>query len=182
MAELETARLRLRPFKLDDVDAFYQAITCDPDVMRYLPGGVPRSPERTAEMIQNYMKHWQQRGFGVWAVLHKADDKLIGHCGVQTLVETNENELIYAVAKPYWGQGLISEGAHACLRCGFEEFGFDRIVAVAVAENTASRRVMVKIGMTYEKMASVYGTVLPYYAIQREQFDPGEAPYRVTLP
>ncbi len=179
MFSVETARLLLRPFTLDDADAYYEAVFCDPDVMRYLPGGEPRPRERVEGTIRWDVDHWEQHGFGLWAVIHKADNKLIGHCGLQVIPDSTEVEVAYALAKSYWGGGLASEGAHASLRFGFEELGLDRIVAVAVAENTASRRVMGKIGMIYEKIAQVYGTELPYYAISREQFQPGDAVYKV---
>ena len=175
--ELETARLRLRQFTLDDIDAYYQAIFSDPDVMRYLPGGVPRPKERTEITIRSDQNHWQQHSFGLWAVIYKPEETLIGHCGLMTMPETSEIEVAYALAKPFWGMGLATEAAHASLRFGFETVGLDRIVAVAVSENTASQQVMVKIGMVYEKIAQVYGTELPYYTITRTIFRPGNAPW-----
>jgi RimJ/RimL family protein N-acetyltransferase len=177
---VETARLRLRDFSLNDIDVYYEAIISDGDVMRYLP---PREacPKDVAErFIRHFRDHWQKRGFGMWAVIHKADDKLIGHCGLNTIPDSTEIEVAYALAKPYWGQGLASEGAHASLRYGFERVGLDRIVAVAIAENTASRKVMTKIGMTYEGVKPVYGSELPYYVMTRAQFQPGDAAYTVS--
>jgi ribosomal-protein-alanine N-acetyltransferase len=179
MAEIETARLRLRPFTLDDIDSYYRAVVSDPDVMRYLPGRVPRPYERTEPMIRFYMEHQAQHGFAFWAVIHQAEDRLIGHAGLQYIPNTPEIEVGYALASAYWGQGLAPEAAHAALRYGFETLGLDRIVAVAVPENAASQRVMLKIGMRYEKIAQVYGTDLPCYAIERDAFQPGDAPYVV---
>lgn len=177
--KIETARLIMCPFILDDETAYYQAVLSDPDVMRYLPSGVPLPPERTLPILQRFMDYWTLHGFGLWAVVHKADAKLIGHCGLQFIPDTTDVEVAYALAKAYWGIGLAPEAAQAALRYGFEQLKLDQIVAVAMPENAASQRVMVKIGMKYQKIAHVYGTELPYYTIKNEDFQPGDAPYIV---
>jgi RimJ/RimL family protein N-acetyltransferase len=97
MPTIDTDRLRLRPFVLGDVDAYHQAITADPDVMRYLPGGVPRPRERAADMLRRFMGHWAQHGMGLWAVEHEG--ALIGHCGLQMVPDTTQVEVAYALAR-----------------------------------------------------------------------------------
>jgi RimJ/RimL family protein N-acetyltransferase len=175
--EIETARLRLRPFTLDDADAYYQVLMCDPDVQRYLPGGQPLPRDHAEPIMRRFQDHWDQRGFGGWAVIHKADHRLIGQCGLQCLPGTTEVEVFYALAKAYWGQGVAPEAAHAALRYGFETLNFDRIVAVFVPDNHASERVMIKIGMTYQGIKHAYETDLPFYSISHAEFQPGDAPY-----
>jgi ribosomal-protein-alanine N-acetyltransferase len=64
--------------------------------------------------------------------------------------------------KPYWGKGLATEGSHTSLRYGFEIVKLERIVAIAKPENIASRRVMEKVGMKYEKNAHFYNTDVVY--------------------
>jgi RimJ/RimL family protein N-acetyltransferase len=181
MVVVETARLRLRPFTLDDVDAYYAAVYGDPDVMRYLPGGVPRSRERTQQIVEFFMHHREQNGFAPWAVIHKADNRLIGECGLNTVFDSRprEIEVLYALAKPYWGQGFATEGARASLRFGFEEVDLQRIIGLAMPENTASRRVMEKLGMRYEGIKKYYGMKLATYTITREAFRWDGSPYRV---
>jgi ribosomal-protein-alanine N-acetyltransferase len=177
---IETARLRLRHFSLDDIDAYYEAIISDGDVMRYLPAGEARPKDYAERFIRHFLDHWAKYGFGMWAVILKADTTFIGHCGLNTIPNSTEIEVAYALAKPYWGQGLASEGARAALRYGFETVGLEQIVAVAIPENIASRKVMTKIGMTYEGIKPVYDTELPYYTLRREQFQPGDAPYKIS--
>jgi RimJ/RimL family protein N-acetyltransferase len=142
MPEIETARLRLRLFRLDDLDDYYTAIRRDPDVMRFLPGGQPQSRERTEQVIGKSIDYWQDHDFGGFAVIHKADGKLIGQCGLHVIPGQTDVELFYALAKPYWGQGLAAEAGHACLRYGFETVGLARIVAVFAPGNMRSERVM----------------------------------------
>ena len=179
MPEIETARLRLRPFVLDDLDAYYAAIRRDPDVMRFLPGGQPQPRERAEQVIRRFIDAWRDQHFGGFAVIHQADGKLIGQCGLEIIPNQTDVELFYAFAKPYWGQGYAAEAGRACLRYGFESAGLDRIFAMFVPGNTASERVMIKLGMKSIGLRPAYGSALPCYAITRDEFQPGDAPYRL---
>lgn len=168
---LETERLILRRFTLDDLDELVR-LRVDPEVGRYLG---EQSREKVEQRLRFYISHYEPHGFGVWAVILKDTGRMIGWCGLMFLEETPEVEVGYGVAREYWGQGLMTEAARACLRYGFETAGLERIVAVAMPENLASRRVMEKLGMRYEKMAHHYGHELVYYAIGRDEFKANDA-------
>lgn len=156
----------MRRFTPDDLDELV-ALRTDPEVRRYLGD---QSRERVEQRLQYYISHYEPHGFGVWAVILKETGQMIGWCGLMFLDETPEVEVGYGVAREYWGKGLMTEAAHACLRYGFEKVGLERIVAVAMPENQASRRIMEKLGMRYEKMVHHYGHDLVYYAIGRDEF------------
>ncbi len=181
MPEIETARLRLRLFSLDDLPDYYRAIRSDPDVMRFLPGGQPQPLERAEQVIRFFIDYWRDHDFGGFAVVHKADGRLIGQCGLQIIPGQTDVELYYALARSYWGQGYASEAGHACLRYGFETAGLDRIFAMFVPGNTTSERVMIKLGMKSVGLRPAYETSLPCYAITREEFQAGDAPYRLVI-
>jgi ribosomal-protein-alanine N-acetyltransferase len=170
---IETERLILRRFTPDDLDELV-GLRADPQVMRYIGD---QSREKVSQRLQYYISHYEPHGFGMWAVVDKNTGKMIGWCGLIYLDETPEVEIGYGVARDYWGRGLMTEAARACLRYGFESVGLERIVAVAMPENTASRRIMEKLGMRYEKMAHHYGHDLVYYAIGRDEFRAGESFY-----
>jgi RimJ/RimL family protein N-acetyltransferase len=163
---LETRRLLLRKFTMDDLDEL-AALRSDPLVMKYIGA---QSREKVKERLCYYISLYEPHGFGMWGVMHKAEAKLIGWCGLMFLEETPEVEVGYGIARAYWGQGLMSEAASASLRFGFEQLGLERIVAVAMPENTASRRIMEKLGMKYEKNIFHYGFDCVYYAITRDEF------------
>lgn len=160
----------MRRFTLDDLDELVR-LRADPEVMRYI-GDQPR--ERVAQRLQYYISHYESHGLGMWAVIHKQAGAMIGWCGLIFLDETPEVEVGYGVSRDYWGQGLMTEAARASLRYGFETIGLERIVAVAMPENTGSRRIMEKLGMRYEKMAHHYGHDLVYYALGRDEFQAGD--------
>jgi ribosomal-protein-alanine N-acetyltransferase len=170
---LETERLFLRRFTLDDVEELVR-LRADPEVMRYIG---EQSREKVEQRLQYYISHYEPHGFGMWAVVLKQTGAMIGWCGLIFLDETPEVEVGYGVARDYWGQGLMTEAAHATLRYGFETICLERIVAVAMPENTASRRIMEKLGMRYEKMVHHYGHDLVYYAVARDEFKAGESFY-----
>lgn len=155
MISLETPRLRLRPFTLDDTPAYHQAVYGDADVMRYLPGGAPRPFERMTDIIGWMNSHWETQKLGGLAVIDKTSDTLIGHAGLSPLHEGGV-EIFYALAKPYWGKGLTTEAARSIAGYAFSGAGLETLLALAVPENTASRRVMEKIGMTFQGLTTKY--------------------------
>ncbi|MEG4580856.1 GNAT family N-acetyltransferase [Microcoleus sp. MON1_C5] len=167
MQEIETARLYLRQFTPDDLDDLYR-IYSDPEIMKYLSG--VRTREATEIAIYTMLKRWEENNFGMWAVVHKIDGKMIGRCGLCFLDGTSEVELGYALDKVYWNQGLATEASLASLNYGFEILKLDRIVAIARPENIASQRVIQKVGMKYEKNAHYYETDVVYYSISRQSY------------
>lgn len=180
MPEIETARLRLRPFSPDDLDNLYQRVYSDPAVMRFLPGGVPRSREETAAVLESFINHWEEHGFGVWAVWLREGGDFIGQCGLQFIPHTDVVELLYAFGPEYWGNGYATEATHASLRYGFEEHHLGWVVALSHPDNFASRRVMLKIGMRFgETTNRYYDTELVTYFIPRGGFDPASHHYEL---
>lgn len=167
MPEIETSRLRQRMFTPDDLDAL-ATVTGDPEVMQYLGTSGARSREKTKTTIDAILRHWNEHGFGIWALEHKADQRVIGWCGLQILEKTPEIEVAYLLAKEYWNQGLATEAARAAIEYGFRELNLKRIVAIARPENVGSYRVMEKIGMKYERDAHYYNVDVVYYAIERD--------------
>lgn len=179
MPKIETARLLLRPYTLKDWDEL-AAILSDPEVMKYSPRGpIPQEKvkEVTLEILQSFFAHWQKHSFGVWAVVEKATLRLIGHCGLNYLPNSSEVEVLYRLDRTYWHQGIATEATKASLRYGFEEAKLDRIVAITAPEHTASRRVMEKAGLKYEKNARFYNLDVVYYALDRSDWQPDNSLY-----
>ncbi len=168
MHQLETDRLQLRQFRYEDVDRAAD-IFSNPHVMRYVSSGV-QTKEQTKTRIELFLKGWEERGFGIWAIVHKQTDQLMGRGGLVYLDGTPEVELGYLLDQPYWNQGFATEFSCAALRFGFEQINLDRIVAIAQPANIASQRVMQKVGMTFEKTAHYYKTDVVYYAISKHEF------------
>ena len=169
MPNLETARLILRPFVQSDLDALAE-IFGDHRVMRYLPAGQGISRERTQVALSRYIESWETRGHGLNAVIEKTNQKLIGHCGLVRLEYTEEIELAYGYAHSHWGQGYATEAARATVAFGFDLLGLKQIVAIVVPENTASQRVLEKLGMQYVRQASFYNLNVRYFRLTQAEY------------
>ena len=154
MFKIETSRLRLRHFSLDDLDDLFR-IYSNPEVMRYV--GSARTKDETQAALVSMIKHWEH-GFGMWATIYKDSAKLIGRCGLCFLDNTPEVELGYTLDKPFWNMGLATEASLVSLKYGFEQVGLERIVAIDKPKNIASQRLMQLVGMKYENIAHYYNT------------------------
>ncbi len=147
---LETERLRLRPFTLDDEAAVF-ALVSDPEVARFVRFEAHRTPAETRaflELVERYYRRGEPFG---WAIARREDDRLIGSCGfVSRAGERKSAEIGYWLGKPYWGKGYAAEAAQALVRFGFEQMGLERVEAKCFLENRSGRRVIEKLGMKLE--------------------------------
>jgi ribosomal-protein-alanine N-acetyltransferase len=168
---VETSRLLLRPMSLGDLDALFSLFS-DPDIIKYLAPTKPMDRDEVEAALQSIIAHWERHGFGRLAVIHKDDGKVIGYSGLRMLEGTPE--VIYTVAKQYWGAGLATEAAKASLRFGFENLGFERIVAIAKPENLASRHILEKIGLQFQGESNYYGHTMAFYELARCHYRPDE--------
>ena len=156
---IETDRPQLCPFQLSDVTAYSELIYSNPDVMRYL-GASGTVPDRPLEAAQNTIiklnSVWENQSFGGWAMEERNSGAFMGHAGLGFIGDTNVIEIAYALGKPFWGKGYATEIARVVLRYGFETAELDEIVGVAFEQNTASLRVLEKIGMRKIGLTDMY--------------------------
>jgi RimJ/RimL family protein N-acetyltransferase len=172
--EIETSRLRLRPVTMDDLDVLH-AIWSDPDVARYLWDGAEVSRELAATVLSSLVRTFRDRDLPNWTAIRAGEPA--GYCGLRPLEGTEEIEVVYSIARPFWGRGLATEAVRATLRYAFEEWELERVVGVANVENVASRRVLEKLGMRHERTARYQGELEAWYAVSREEFSPGGEVY-----
>lgn len=148
---IETPRLRLRDWREADVAPFVRH-TNTPAVMRWL-GGV-RPVYALESIVRDRLMVWQaERGFTFWAVERRADEALLGFCGIKLADSPGStvagwHEIGWRLREDAWGQGYAREAATATLDHGFAVIGAPRIVALTVAGNTASWGLMKRLGMT----------------------------------
>ncbi|NWA26658.1 GNAT family N-acetyltransferase [Pseudomonas gingeri] len=149
--ELESARLRLRQWRDEDLPEFAR-MCADPQVMRYLPTVLDRL--QSAALIGRIRGHFAEYGFGLWALERKDTGAFIGLTGLMQVnfdaAFTPAVEIGWRLAREHWGLGYASEAAWTALRCGFERLSLDEVVAFTNESNTASQKVMQAIGMHYD--------------------------------
>jgi ribosomal-protein-alanine N-acetyltransferase len=176
---IETERLLLRPVAPEDLEEWTARIFADPEVVRFVPSSTTDPHERARRMYAFIARMWAERGYGEWLVTDKADGQLIGHCGLLHVGETGETEIDYALARPYWGRGIATEAAFACLRFGFAETPLEQVIGLVVPEHIASRRVLEHVGFTYQGDARYFGHMLAYHTLQRSDFRPAASLYQL---
>lgn len=92
------------------------------------------------------------RGYGTMAITEKKNlVPVVGWCGVKPLENTDDIEIVYGLAKRFWGKGYATESARTMMARAFEALNVNRIVALVYPANYASIRVLEKLGMTYDK-------------------------------
>ena len=156
---LESARLRLRPFRAADVDA-QAAMMADEEVMRHI-GGKPLSREEAWRKLLCGHALWDLLGYGYWAVERRADGRMIGQLGFadfkRDMAPGIEGlpEMGWLFASEAFGQGYASEAAAAALAWADASLGAAEIVAIIDSTNAASIRVAEKAGFS-ERQDAVY--------------------------
>lgn len=170
MNGLVTPRTLLRRWQEDDLDAF-AAICAEPEVMRWIGDGRVLDRAGTAERLDAFRRHWEEHGFGLFALVLRQTGELAGFTGLA--VPTFLPEILPAVeigwrlGQQHWGQGLATEAARAVVRHARDDLGLERLVSIHQVGNDASSRVMLKLGMhlDHETVRPASGRPLRVYAM-----------------
>jgi RimJ/RimL family protein N-acetyltransferase len=148
--ELRTDRLRLRGWLPTD-RAPFAALNADPRVMEHFASVLSR--EESDALASRIEAHFEQHGFGLWAVEISNVTSFAGFIGLSVpRFEAHFTpcvEIGWRLATQYWGLGYATEGARAALALGFETLRLEELVSFTVPGNLRSRRVMEKIGMVH---------------------------------
>ena len=157
---LETERLILRPFRLEDAESCVRNWAADPEVYRYIS-----QEAQTAKDVYDWLSTADEAYASpetyYWAIVEKSKGEVIGEIFVDDFGSRNRwCELDWKIGRPFWGKGYATEAASAVLRYSRDRVGFHRIQAKCCVENRASERVMHKLGMTKE------GVLREYFQVQ----------------
>jgi len=150
---VETERMvceRLRPAHASEM----VLLLSDPRVARTLfPSSPQLSESEVLASLDQKLEHWTRHGFGLWVLRDRASGEMVGRGGLQhtTVAGLDEVEVGWAIVPERWGHGLATELARASVRVAFDDLGLDEIVAFSLPDNLASRRVMEKAGLHYER-------------------------------
>jgi len=167
---LVTERLRLRPFRLSDIDD-YAAMNADPEVVRYLSGGGGTwERERSWRHMAFLIGHWQLAGSGMWAGEQKETGTFVGMTGFADPEGWAGFELAWTLARRWWGRGYATEGAQAALNYAFTALNKDRVISLIHPANQASIRVAERLGETLQGHSDLRGADYLVYGINRESY------------
>ncbi len=149
---IETPRLLLRPVTRDDAEAIY-SYASNPNVSKYTLWEPHQTVQDSLKFIEDYIFHYYSKEVPEpWGMaLKTVPERLIGTIGCfWTFQHSRAMEIAYALAEDHWGKGFVAEAANEVLEYCFTKYNLKRIQARCKVENTASARVMEKIGMTHE--------------------------------
>lgn len=143
---IRTDRLLLRRWR-DSDRAPFAAMNGDPAVMEHMQGLM--SAEASDAFLERIERHWDEHGWGLWAVEVRGVELFVGYVGLwpADYVANGVVEVGWRLARAHWGNGYATEGAAEALRFGFTDVGLDEIVSFTVPQNVRSRRVMERIGL-----------------------------------
>ncbi|MAR01060.1 MAG: GNAT family N-acetyltransferase [Oceanospirillaceae bacterium] len=145
----ETPRLLLRQWQLSDREPLAN-MSADTEVMKFFPAVMSR--EESDAMADRLEAMIAENGYGPWAVELKETGEFIGFVGLFSSAPefpvTPSIQILWRLARPFWGYGYASEAANAALATGFNELGVNEIVACAALGNNASASVMARLGFT----------------------------------
>jgi ribosomal-protein-alanine N-acetyltransferase len=185
---IESARLVLRRIAADDL-SFFTRIHAIADVVRYTGHGRPRSAEETQAWLQSTLASYDELELGQLAVVRKADDVLLGRCGMSDLVIEAEpasgtiprawfgraqaparlpliyeRELGYTFDVAHWGSGYATEAAQCVFAYAHDSLGLERVVSVIDGANARSLKIAERSRLRREGEIDVLGRILIVHA------------------
>lgn len=169
LERFQTVRLRAERLSAAHLPQLRQ-MDRHPQVMTYLGGA--RDDAGLEAYLERNLAHWDRFGYGVW-VLHSVEGNAFAGRAVLRHVDvdgSDEVEVGYGFLPEFWGKGLATEITHACLGIARDEVGLGSVVALTALGNAASRRVLEKAGLRFERQVQ---HVIGPHALYRIDFGSG---------
>lgn len=162
---IETQRLTIREFTQDDFDDF-ASLVADPEVMRFSLKGPLDQQEAKKYFQSRILAHYQENGFGLWALVLKEEKTLIGFAGLitQEIEGKKKIELAYRLLPTYWGRGLASEAANAISEYAFTKLQLKDLISIIDTANHRSLLLAKRLGMNSLKKTQFHGFEVFVYA------------------
>lgn len=161
----ETERLIIR--EIEETDAsFINELLNSPGFLKYIGDRGVRSDDDSRVFIRDrYRKSYTDNGYGLYAVLLKSDGKLVGMCGFVRRDTLPGPDLGFAFLPEFEGKGYGHESAIAVMKYGREALGFDRVLAITTLDNSASIRLLEKLGFSFlERSTGADGETLNVFS------------------
>jgi ribosomal-protein-alanine N-acetyltransferase len=164
--ELRTARCTLRPVASGDLARLHEMWT-SPGVRRFLWDDeiIPESQARLA--LEQSERLFRERAHGLWGVWLPDSRELIGFAGLWPFRDPPDLELVYGLGESHWGRGYATEAADAVLAYCFDVLDMPAVRASTDVGNTASIRVLDRLGFRFERRATVGGLDTVFYELTR---------------
>ena len=147
---LETNRLLLRKFKIEDAEDMYNNWASDREVTKYLSWKTHSNIEETKEILKSWIENYSKNDFYQWAIILKENNQAIGSIGADKNDSIEMVNIGYCISRKYWDKGITSEAFERIIKFFFEEVKLNRIESCHNEKNIYSGRVMLKCGLKKE--------------------------------
>ena len=149
--KVETCRLVLRPFMMEDAEAMYRNWASDEQVTQYLTWPAHGSVEISRMVLSDWVSHYGEENYYQWAIVPKDLGQPIGSiAAVHMNDRIGKVEIGYCIGRPWWHCGIMTEALNAVIDYFLNKVGANRVEACHDPRNPHSGAVMAKCGMTYE--------------------------------
>lgn len=147
--KIETERLRLRKPELSDL-LFFTRLYGNAEVMNHIPpNGRPATVDEARDRLNCLVAHWEKHRYGMFVVCLKETAKPVGYCGLRSF--ENQIELGYIIDQPYWGIGIASEAARACVQYAVTVLNSERLISITHPDNAGSQKILTHLGFKREQ-------------------------------
>lgn len=167
--ELSSERFFLCPIEAAEVIILHRLWT-DKPVRRFLWDGKVVPLKQTEEIVEKNSRLFEESGFGIWGIYERNSQQLLGFTGYWYFRTPPSLELLFGVSSDHWNRGIATEASNCVIRYGFEALDFQTIEASTDAANTASHRVLEKLGMSFQRRAIVDGLDTMFYMLRRKDW------------
>ena len=147
---METHRLILRPFRIEDAEDMFSNWASDPEVTRFLTWPTHTDADVSREVLNSWIPQYEDGSFFNWAIEWKENGSVIGNISVVRLIEETETaDIGYCISRDYWGRGIMPEALRAVTDYLFDTVGVNRVTACHDVNNPKSGQVMQKAGLKF---------------------------------
>ena len=160
-----TDRLDLRPISHQDETLLYTMFT-DSYVRKYLWDDTEIPIEVVKDILDRNSDHFRNDGWGLWKVIDRQTDVVVGFVGLWFFFDERRPQLIYGLLEKYSGKGYASEAARRIAEYALKDLRFPFLIAACDAPNEKSLRVAESIGMEKIKEAVIDGKPTIIFRLQ----------------
>ncbi|MDQ8005764.1 MAG: GNAT family N-acetyltransferase [Pedobacter sp.] len=171
---IETELFYIRPLVAKDVSGIFE-LDSNPKVHTYLGNSPIKTLAEAENVIRLIQKQYDDLGIGRWAIIEKSTGNFVGWTGFKYIVEpinghVNYYDLGYRLIERYWGKGIATETAKACLKYAFEELVLNEVYGICDVDNVGSRNILQKCGLKLIETFDYDGTLHYWFEIKKEDW------------
>lgn len=171
---IETERFYIRPLIAKDAAGIFE-LDSNPQVHTYLGNNPIKTLAEAENVIRLIQKQYEDLGIGRWAIIEKSTGNFVGWTGFKFIIEPTNNrvnyhDLGYRLIERYWGKGIATETAKACLKYAFEVLKLEEVYGICDVDNTGSKNILEKCGLKLTDTFDNDGVQHYWFEIKKENW------------